>query len=183
MLLDKYPAQKEIRTSIGTVERKNNFFLPQHEETPEKKKEHQLFKVGLLHTELVHFGWHNLTYTRSIARGLKPIVAQTLTQQHVHMVRIKNTASRVSPSKAMVMKKLQKAASKASSIMKASATSANGLFHTGKLKVPFKPANLKAAKKGLLKQLKRRSELDCSKSGYISLCCIIKQTMLLILLL
>lgn len=116
-----------------------------------------MFKGVCPSPELMHLRGHNLTYTHGANVVPDPLPAQNL-DLRCTMPRVKNTASRVSHSKAMVMKKLQKAASKAGSIMKAAA-SANGLIHTGKLKVPFKPASaasIKAAKKGLLKQLKRR---------------------------
>jgi histone H3 len=68
------------------------------------------------------------------------------------MPRVKNTARKLpllpSSKKAHVLKKIKKAAEAANTIMKGS----GGLVHTGKLKVPFKPAG----KKGLIKQLKRR---------------------------
>ena len=67
------------------------------------------------------------------------------------------------------MKKLASAASKAKALATAvktkPAASNDGLIHTGKLKVPFRPASSSSsssksavvkAKKGLLKQLKRR---------------------------
>lgn len=86
------------------------------------------------------------------------------------MPRIKNTAkrigaassssSKISTSKALVLKKIKNAAAKASAIMKAgggNTKSSDGLIHTGKLKVPFKPASgVLLHKKTLIKQLKRR---------------------------
>lgn len=86
------------------------------------------------------------------------------------MVRVKNTANIVrkhaSTTAAVVSKSLAKKTKKAVDSAKAliRETKSNGqtLIHTGKLKVPFKPANNKStsalisAKKGLVKQLKRR---------------------------
>jgi hypothetical protein len=67
------------------------------------------------------------------------------------MPRIKHTAAK----RSVVMKKLQKAAASAGAIMKGSG---GGLIHTGKVKPLFKKASdIKAAKKGIIKQLKRRS--------------------------
>ncbi len=67
------------------------------------------------------------------------------------MPRIKHTAAR----KSVVMKKLKKAAASAGAIVKGSG--GGNLVHTGKLKMPFKKASdIKAAKKGIIKQLKRR---------------------------
>jgi hypothetical protein len=62
------------------------------------------------------------------------------------MVRVKNTAK--------VLQKHAALAKRAKKVM----ANAKGLVHTGKLKVPFKPAakSLASAKKGLVKQLKRR---------------------------
>lgn len=57
--------------------------------------------------------------------------------------------------KAAVMKKIAEAAKKAKIL------AAGGVIHTGKLNVPFRPAHegsIANAKKGLLKQLKRRLE-------------------------
>jgi hypothetical protein len=62
------------------------------------------------------------------------------------MVRVKNTA-----------KVLQKHAALAKKAKKAMADAKGLVIHTGKLKVPFKPASsLTSTKKGLVKQLKRR---------------------------
>ena len=66
------------------------------------------------------------------------------------MPRIKQTPSRTvvkvgKGAKKLVLKKIADAASKA-----------KALIHTGKLKVPFKPASIAHAKKGLIKQLRRR---------------------------
>jgi hypothetical protein len=68
----------------------------------------------------------------------------------------------MSPAKVAVMKKLANAASKKAKKVLSTAegkSAGAGVIHTGKLKVPFKPASaaqVALAKKGLLKQLKRR---------------------------
>lgn len=79
------------------------------------------------------------------------------------MPRIKTTAvkKRVkqAPTKAIVLKKVKNAAARAKELMMKGAGEGGTLIHTGKLKVPFKPAtavSIAKAKKGLLKQLKRR---------------------------
>lgn len=72
------------------------------------------------------------------------------------MPRIKKVPT-LSHAKATVMKKLASAASKAKAL--ALKPGQDGLVHTGKLKVPFRPAtaaSVAKAKKGLIKQLKRR---------------------------
>ena len=57
------------------------------------------------------------------------------------------------------MKKIANAASKARALVTSMKPGKDGLIHTGKVKVPFKPASgssVALAKKGLMKQLKRR---------------------------
>ncbi len=77
-----------------------------------------------------------------------------------------------SSSKAFVMKKLATAASKAKALMTMKKGSNETSSTTGKLKVPFKPASaaqVALAKKGLLKQLKRRSVILFSLYSTIKL--------------
>ena len=80
------------------------------------------------------------------------------------MPRIKNVPIRKLPTsgnnssamnKAAVMKKL----AKAKALMAMNSSGKGAVIHTGKLKVPFKPASATSvamAKKGLIKQLKHR---------------------------